>query len=86
MGLRLKEVKIMKRPVQDPKCPPLLCCGREMKQKEGAIKAEDIKDIVKGRYDAYAERGGREGVVCCSGETPASPSCAAEHGLYTSLR
>ncbi len=82
MVLRLKEVKIMKTPVQDPKCPPLLCCERGIKQKEGAIKAENIKDIVKGRYDACAERSGGEGAVCCPIET-ASPSCAAEHGLYS---
>jgi SAM-dependent methyltransferase len=82
MVLRLKEVKIIKKPVQDPKCPPLLCCGREMKQKEGATRAEDIKDIVKARYDACAERSGGEGAVCCPIETT-SPSCAAEHGVYS---
>ncbi len=82
MVLRLKEVKIIKKPVQDPKCPTLLYCGKEMKEKEGAITAENIKDIVKGRYDACAERGGGEGAVCCPIET-ASPSCPAEHGLYS---
>ena len=42
-----------------------------------------IVDIVKGRYDACAERGVGEGADCCSGETPASPNFAAEHGLYS---
>ena len=45
------------------------------------IKAGDPKDIVKSRYDACAEQG--EGAVCCAGNTPASPSFAAEHGLYS---
>ncbi len=45
-------------------------------------KAENIKDIVKARYDACAERGGGEGTVCCPIET-ASSSCAAGHGLYS---
>jgi hypothetical protein len=31
-----------------------------MTEKEGALAAENIKDIVKSRYDAYAERGGGE--------------------------
>ncbi len=44
---------------------------------------EKIKDIVKGRYDACAERGGGEGAVCCPGDPSASPSLAAEHGLYS---
>ncbi len=44
---------------------------------------ENIKDIVKGRYDACAARGGGAGAVCCPGETPGSPSFAAEHGLYS---
>ncbi len=44
---------------------------------------KDVKQVVKGRYDACAERGGGEGAVCCSGEAPASPSFAAEHGLYS---
>jgi arsenite methyltransferase len=44
---------------------------------------KNIKDIVKGRYDACAERGGGDGAVCCSAETLASPSFAAEHGLYS---
>lgn len=78
------EVKIIKKPVQGPKCPTLLCCGKEMKEKEGEdIKGAPIKSIVKGRYDACAERGGGEGTVCCAGETPANPSFAAEHGLYS---
>ncbi len=45
------------------------------------MKAEEIKAIVKGRYDAAAERGGG-GACCCPGEA-ASPSFAAEHGLYS---
>jgi SAM-dependent methyltransferase len=78
------EVKIMKKTVQDPHCPTLLCCGRDMKEKEEeSIKPEDVKGSVKGRYDACAERGGGEEAVCCPGETPASPSFAAEHGLYS---
>ena len=79
------EVKIIKKPVQDPKCPTLLCCGKPMTAKDavGVTTEENIKDIVKGRYDACAERGGGEGAVCCPGETPASPSFAAEHGLYS---
>lgn len=44
---------------------------------------KNVKEVVKGRYDACAERGGGEGAVCCPGETPASPSFAAEHGLYS---
>ncbi|MDP6573020.1 MAG: methyltransferase domain-containing protein [Rhodospirillales bacterium] len=44
---------------------------------------QNIEDIIKGRYDACAERGGGEGAVCCAGETPAGPSFAAEHGLYS---
>jgi SAM-dependent methyltransferase len=76
------EVKILKKPVPDPKCPTLLCCGKEMKEEEG-VKVEDIKDVVKGRYDACAERGGGEAAVCCPGEAPTSPSFAAEHGLYS---
>ena len=43
----------------------------------------NIKDIVKARYDACAERGGGEGAVCCSGEIPPSAGFAAEHGLYS---
>lgn len=45
--------------------------------------AGNIEDIVKGRYDACAGRGGGEGAVCCPGEPPAGPSFAAEHGLYS---
>ena len=64
--------------------PTLLCCGKEMKEMETeTIKAGDPKDIVKSRYDACAEQGGGEGVVCCAGDTSASPSFAAEHGLYS---
>jgi SAM-dependent methyltransferase len=48
----------------------------------GVTKEVNIKDIVKGRYDACAERGGGEGAVCCPG-APASPSFATEHGLYS---
>jgi SAM-dependent methyltransferase len=78
------EVMVIKKPAQDPKCPTLLCCGKPMTAKDavGVTTEENIKDIVKGRYDACAERGGAEGVVCCPGETPGSPSFAAEHGLY----
>jgi SAM-dependent methyltransferase len=49
----------------------------------GVTTEDNIKDIVKGRYDACAERASREGAVCCRGEIPASPSFAAEHGLYS---
>ncbi len=49
----------------------------------GVTTEENIKDIVKARYDACAERGGGEGAVCCPGDPPASPSFAAEHGLYS---
>ena len=49
----------------------------------GVTTQENIKDLVKCRYDACAERGGGEGGVCCLGETPASPSFAAEHGIYS---
>ncbi len=45
------------------------------------MNVENIKDIVKSRYDAAAERGGG-GACCCLGEA-ASPSFAAEHGLYS---
>lgn len=27
------EVKVIKKPVPDPKCPTLTCCGKEMKEK-----------------------------------------------------
>jgi SAM-dependent methyltransferase len=79
------EVKIIKKPVQDLKCPTLLCCGKPMMAKDavGVTTAENIKDFVKNRYDACAERGGGQAQVCCPGETPASSSFAAEHGLYS---
>jgi len=44
---------------------------------------EVVRQDVKGRYDACAERGGGVGAVCCPGESPASRSFAAEHGLYS---
>jgi SAM-dependent methyltransferase len=75
-------VKNKEKRVEDPKCTTFLSCGKQMTEKEGAIEAENIKDIVKGRYDACAERGGGEGAVCCPIEAT-SPSCAAEHGLYS---
>ena len=28
------EVKVIKKPVPDPKCPTLTCCGKEMKEKK----------------------------------------------------
>ncbi len=85
------EVQILKKPVQDPKCPTLLCCGKPMTEKDAAgvttekdvAEVKDVKEVVKGRYDACAEQGGGEGAVCCAGETPANPSFAAEHGLYS---
>jgi len=88
------EVQILKKPVQDPKCPTLLCCGMPMTAKDAAAvttekdveevkEVKEVKEVVKGRYDACAERGGGEGAVCCAGETPANPSFAAEHGLYS---
>ena len=46
-------------------------------------KDMDVKEVVKGRYDACAEQGGGKGVVCCAGEIPDNPSFAAEHGLYS---
>lgn len=49
----------------------------------GVIVERDVKEVVKGRYGAAAEQGGGEDAVCCPGETPASPSFAAEHGLYS---
>ena len=49
----------------------------------GVTTEENIKDIVKGRYDACAEQGGGKGAVCCPGEAPASPSFAAEQGIYS---
>ena len=83
-GICGAEVKIVRKPVQDPKCPTLLCCGRPMTAKHaaGVTTEENIKEVVKGRYEACAERGGGEGAVCCPGETPASPGFAAAHGLY----
>lgn len=27
------EVKVIKKPVPDPKCPTLTCCGKEMEEK-----------------------------------------------------
>jgi SAM-dependent methyltransferase len=79
---RLKEVKVIKIPVQDPKCPSLLYRGKGIKEKAGAITPEHIKDIVKGRYDACAERGGGAGAVCCPAEA-AGPGSAAEPGRYS---
>ena len=49
----------------------------------GVTTEENIKGIVKVRYDECAELGGGEVAVCCPGETPASPSFAAEHGRYS---
>ncbi len=81
------EVQILKKPVQDPKCPTLLCCGTPMTAKDAAgvttEEVKDVKEVVKGRYDACAEQGGGEGAVCCASETPANQSFAAEHGLYS---
>jgi predicted nucleic acid-binding Zn ribbon protein len=28
------EVNVLKKPAEDPKCPTLLCCGKDMKEKE----------------------------------------------------
>lgn len=69
------EVKVIKKPVQDPKCLTLLCCGKPMTAKDtvGVTTQENIKDIVKGRYDACAERGGGEGAVCCPGKPALTP-------------
>ena len=79
------EVRNIKKTVDDPKCPTLLCCGKPMTAKEAsaAMTEEGAREVAKGRYDACAERGAAEGGVCCAGETPASPSFAAEHGLYS---
>ncbi len=46
------------------------------------MNVQNIKDIVKSRYDAAAERGGGGRACCCPGEA-ASQSFAAEHGLYS---
>jgi len=43
---------------------------------------EEVKKIVRGRYDECAEKGGG-GSCCCPGETSLNPSFAAEHGLYS---
>jgi len=63
-----------------------MCLSLRKDMKEtgaGAMKTGgEIKDIVKGRYDAAAEQGGGK-ACCCPGETLASPSFAAEHGLYS---
>ena len=50
-------MNIIKNPVQDPKCPTLLCCAKPMSAKDavGVTTEEYIKDIVKSRYDACAE-------------------------------
>jgi arsenite methyltransferase len=79
------EAKVIKKPVQDPRCPTLHCSEKPKTAKDalGVTTEENIKDIVKGRYDACAERGGGEGAACCPGESPASPGFAAEHGLYS---
>ena len=81
------EVQVLKKPVQDPKCPTLLCCGKPMTAKDTVgvttEKDMDVKEVIKGRYDACAEQGGGEGAACCAGETAANPSFAAEHGLYS---
>ncbi len=79
------EVKVVKKPVRDPKCPTLLCCAKPMAAKDaaGVTTEETITDIVKRRYDACAERAGGEGAACCRGETPAGAGFAAEHGLYS---
>ena len=43
---------------------------------------EDIKGVVKGRYEACAEQGGGAAAACCVSEAPTG--FAAEHGLYAS--
>jgi SAM-dependent methyltransferase len=45
------------------------------------MKAEEIKQTVKERYDKCAEKGGGE-KPCCPSMAPTSKSFAAEHGLY----
>lgn len=46
------------------------------------MEADETKQIVKGRYDKYAETGGGKESCCCPSEAPTSSSFAAEHGLY----
>ncbi len=52
------EVKVIKKPVQDPKCPTLLCCGKLMPAKDavGVTTEENVNDIVKGPGLAQAPR------------------------------
>ena len=45
------------------------------------MKTEEIKQIVKGRYDKAAEGGAKESCCCPSGNASGS-SFATEHGLY----
>jgi SAM-dependent methyltransferase len=84
-GICGAEVKIVRKPVEDPKCPTLLCCGKPMTAKDaaGATAEADVKAVVRGRYEACAARGSGEGAVCCPGGTPASPGFATAHGLYS---
>ena len=48
------------------------------------MKSEEILQVVKGRYDKFAEvSGAATGCCCCPSAAPASPGFAAQHGLYT---
>lgn len=47
------------------------------------METQQIKQVVKGRYDKAAEIGGGETSCCCPSEAVASLSFAAEHGLYS---
>ena len=48
------------------------------------MKSEEILQVVKGRYDKFAEvSGAAAGSCCCPSAAPASPGFAAQHGLYT---
>jgi len=73
------EVKIVRKPVQDPKCPTLLCCGKPMTLTR-PLTIEAIDEVVAGRYGSFAASGGfRE--ECCGGRTDDS-GYAVDLGLY----
>ena len=48
-----------------------------------AVNAEEIKEVVKGRYGKTAEAGSGKGCCCCTSEVTSSLSYAREHGLYS---
>jgi ubiquinone/menaquinone biosynthesis C-methylase UbiE len=46
------------------------------------MKAEEVKEVVKGRYGAFAQTGGHR-EECCAMQEASTSSFALEHGLYS---